>query len=141
MDAYALTAKTVHDGPVCALIVSDLDLLKTGGFLEQSALAAGDQTGRLGSGLAGMLFPGCAAVRVLRIATRSAPGGCPVIGCPLSAMACRIVELLGWDLANLPDLSLGDGRRDGPRDGRTGQPGLVLAELGAPFPAGTEGCP
>ena len=39
MDARALTIKTVRDGPVCTLILSgDLDLLETGGFLEQRPL-------------------------------------------------------------------------------------------------------
>ena len=36
MDAYALTVKTVRDGPVCTLILpGDPDLLETGRFLEQ----------------------------------------------------------------------------------------------------------
>ena len=45
------------------------------------------------------------------------------------------------DLANLPAPSVGHGLRDGPRDSRTGRQHLVPAELGAPFPAGIEGCP
>ena len=142
MDAHALTVKTLRDGPVCTLILSgDLDFLETGGFLEQVALAADDVTERLGFDLAGVLFLNCAGVRALRVATRSAPGGCPVIIGSLSAMPRRIVELLGLDLANLRELSLGHGLRDGPRDSRTGQQDLVPVELGAPFLAGTEGCP
>ena len=99
MDAYALTIKTVRDGPVRTLILrGDLDLLETGGFLEQAALAADDRTERLGLDLAGVLFLDCAGVRALRIATRLAPGGCPVIIGSLSPMPRRIVELLGLDL-------------------------------------------
>jgi anti-anti-sigma regulatory factor len=140
MDAHARTIKTVRDGPVCTLILSgDLDLLETGGFLEQAAPAVDGRAGRLGSGLAEVLFLDCAGV--LRITTRLAAGGCPVVVCPLSPMARRIVELLGLDQANLPKLSLGDGLRDGPRDSRTGPRDLVPAERGAPFLAGTEGCP
>jgi hypothetical protein len=53
MDAHALTIKTVRDGPVCTLILGgDLDLLETGRFLEQAALAVDDLTGLLGSDLA-----------------------------------------------------------------------------------------
>ena len=142
MDARALTVKTVRDGPVCTLVLSgDLDLLETGGFLEQAALAVDDQTGWLGSGLAGVLFLDCAGVRALRIATRLAADGCPVIICSLSPTPRRIVELLGLDLANLRERSLGHGLRDGPRDSRTGQQDLVPVEPGAPFLAGTEGCP
>ena len=45
MDAYALTVKTVRDGPVCTLILrGDLDLLDTGRFLEQTTLDDEDQT-------------------------------------------------------------------------------------------------
>src|SRR5690349_13324240 len=142
MDAHALTIKTVRDGPACTLILrGDLDLLETGGFLEQAALAADDLTGRLGFDLAGVLFLDCAGVRALRIATRFAPGGCPVITGSLRPMPRRIVELLGLDLDNLREPSPGHGLRDGPWDGRTGQQDLVPVELGAPFLAGTEGCP
>ena len=142
MDAHALTIKTVRDGPACTLILhGDLDLLETGRFLEQAALAADDQTGRLGFDLAGVLFLDCAGVRALRIATRFAPGGCPVIIGSLSPMPRRIVELLGLDLANPPELSPSHGLRDGPRDSRTTQQDLVPVELGALFLAGTEGCP
>ena len=142
MDAHALTIQTVRDGPVCTLILrGDLDLLATGGFLEQAALAADDLTERLGFDLAGVLFLDCAGVRALRIATRFAPGGCPVIIGSLSPMPRRIVELLGLDLANLPEVSPSHGLGDGPRDRRTGQQNLVPVELGAPFLAGTEGCP
>ena len=142
MDAHALTIKTVRDGSACTLILrGDLDLLETGRFLEQAALAADDQTGRLGFDLAGVLFLDCAGVRALRIATRLAPGGCPVIIGSLSPMPRRIVELLGLNLDNLREPSPGHGLRDGPRDGRTGQRDLVPVELGAPFLAGTEGCP
>ena len=43
MDVGALTIKTVRDGPVCTLILcGDLDLLETGRFLEQAALAVDD---------------------------------------------------------------------------------------------------
>ena len=142
MDAHALTVKTVRDGPVCTLILhGDLDLLETGRFLEQAALAADDQTGRLGFDLAGVLFLDCAGVRALRIAARCAPGGCPVIIGSLSPMPRRIVELLGLDPANLREPSLGHGRKEGPRDSGTGQQDFAPVEPGAPFLAGTEGCP
>ena len=78
MDAHALTIKTVRDGPVCTLILrGDLDLLETGRFLEQAALAVDDRTGRLGFDLAGVLFLDCAGVRALRIATRLCAGRLP----------------------------------------------------------------
>ena len=142
MDAYALTVKTVRDGPACTLILcGDLDLLETGRFLEQAALAADDQTGRLGFDLAGVLFLDCAGVRALRIAARRTPAGGPVITGSLSPMPPRIVELLGLDLANPPELSPSHGLTDGPRDSRTAQQDLAPVELGAPFLAGTEGCP
>ncbi len=142
MDAQALMVKTVRDGPVCTLIPGgDLDFLGTGGFLEQAAPAVDDRTGRLGFDLAGVLFLDCAAVRALRTAMRLAPGDCPVIIGSLSPVPHRIVELLGPDLANPPGLSPGHGLRDGPRDRRAGQQDLAPVELGAPFPAGTEGCP
>ena len=142
MDAHALTIKTVRDGPACTLILrGDLDLLETGGFLEQAALAADDQTGRLGFDLAGVLFLDCAGVRALRIATRFAPGGCPVITGSLRPMPRRIVELLGLNLDNLREPSPGHGLRDGPWDSGTGQQDLVPVEPGTPFLAGTEGCP
>ena len=142
MDAYALTINSVRDGPVCTLtLCGDLDLLETGRFLEQAALAVDDRTEGLGWDLAGVLFLDCAGMQALRIATRFARGGCPVIIGSLSAMPRRIVELLGLDLANLRELSLGHGLRDGPRDSRTGQQDLDPVELGAPFLAGTEGCP
>ena len=142
MDAHALTIKTVRDGPACTLILrGDLDLLETGWFLEQAALDADDQTGRLGFDLAGVLFLDCAGVRALRIATRLAPDGCPVIIGSLRPMPRRIVELLGLNLDTLREPSLGHGLRDGPRDGRTGQQDFVPAEAGAPFLAGTESCP
>jgi anti-anti-sigma regulatory factor len=142
MDAHALTIKTVRDGPVCTLVLyGDLDLLETGRFLGQAALAVDDLTERLGFDLAGVLFLDCAGVRALRIAARLAPDGRPVIVGSLSPMPRRIVELLGLDLANLRELSLGHRLRDGPRDSGTGQQDLVPAEPGAPFLAGTEGCP
>jgi anti-anti-sigma regulatory factor len=142
MDAYALTIKIVRDGPVCTLVLrGDLDLLETGRFLEQAALAVDDLTERLGLDLARVLFLDCAGVRALRIATRFAPCGCPVIIGPLSPTPRRIAELLGLELVNLQELSPGHGPRDGSQDGRTGQQDLVPVELGAPFLAGTEGCP
>jgi anti-anti-sigma regulatory factor len=142
MDAHALTINSVRDGPHCTLILrGDLDLLETGGFLERAALAVDDLTERLGFDLAGVLFPDCAGVRALRIATRLAPGGCPVIIGSLSPTPRRIVELLGLDLANLPERSPGHGLRDGRRDSGTGQQDLGPVEPGAPFLAGTEGCP
>jgi anti-anti-sigma regulatory factor len=102
MDAHALTIKTVRDGAGCTLVLrGDLDLLETGRFLEQAALAVDDWTERLGFDLAGVLFLDCAGVRALRIATRLAAGGCPVITGSLSPMPRRIVELLGLDLANV----------------------------------------
>jgi anti-anti-sigma regulatory factor len=142
MDAYALTVKTVRDGPVCILILrGDLDLLETGRFLEQAALAADDQTGRLGFDLAGVLLLDCAGIRALRIATRCTLAGGPVITGSLRPMPRWIVELLSLDLANPPEISPSHGRRDRPRDSRTAQQDLVPVELGAPFLAGTEGCP
>ena len=97
MDARALTVKTVRDGPVCTLILSgDLDLPATGRFLEQAALAVDDSTGRLVFDLARVLFLDCAGVRALRIATRFAPGGCPVIIGSLSPMPRRIAECWAW---------------------------------------------
>jgi anti-anti-sigma regulatory factor len=142
MDADDLTVKTVRDGPVWTLILrGDLGLLETGRFLEQAALAVDDLTERLGLDLAGVLFLDCVGARALRVATRPAPGGCPVTIGSLSVMPRRIAELPGLDLANLPERSLGHGLRDGPRDSRTGQQDVVPAELGAPFLAGTEGCP
>ena len=142
MDAHALTIKTVRDGPACTLILrGDLDLPETGRFLEQAALAADDQTGRLGFDLAGVLFLDRAGVRALKIATRCTPGRCPVITGSLRPMPRRIVELLGLDRANLREPSPGHGLRDGPPDSRTGQQDLVPVDPGAPFLAGTEGCP
>jgi anti-anti-sigma regulatory factor len=142
MDPHALTINSVRDGPDCTLILrGDLDLLQTGRFLEQAALAVDDQTERPGLDLAGVLFPDCAGVRALGTATRLAPGGCPVTIGSLSAMPRRIVELPGLDLVNLPELSPGHGLRNGPGDSGTGQQDLVPSELGGPFPAGTEGCP
>jgi len=142
MDVHALTIKTVRDGPACTLVLrGDLDLPATGRFLEQAALAADDQAGRLGFDLAGVLFLDCAGVRALRIATRLAPGRCPVITGSLRPMPRRIVELLGLDLANLRKPSLGHGRRGGPRDNGTGQQDFASGEPGAPFLAGTEDCP
>jgi anti-anti-sigma regulatory factor len=142
MDANALTIKTVRDGPVRTLVLcGDLDLLETDKFLEQAALAVDDLTERLGFDLAGVLFLDCAGVRALRIATRFAPDGCPVIIGPLSPVSRRLAELLGLDLANLQELSLGHGPRDGSQDGSTGRQDFVPVELGAPFLAGTEGCP
>ena len=142
MDVHALTIKTVRDGPACTLVLrGDLDLPATGRFLEQAALAADDQAGRLGFDLAGVLFLDCAGVRALRIATRLAPGRCPVITGSLRPMPRRIVELLGLDLANLRKPSLGHGRRGGPRDNGTGQQDFAPGEPQAAFLAGTEGCP
>jgi anti-anti-sigma regulatory factor len=142
MDAHALTIKTVRDGPVCTLILrSDLDLLQTDRFLEQAALAVDAQTEKLDFDLAGVRFLDCAGVRALRIATRPAPGGCPVIIGSLSGMPRRIVELVGLDLDNLREPNLGHGLRKAPRDGRTGQQDFIPVERGAPFHAGTEGCP
>ena len=142
MDAHALTVKTVRDGPARTLILrGDLDLPATGRFLEQAALAAGDQAGRLGFDLAGVLFPDCAGVRALRIAARLAPGRCPVITGSLRPMPRRIVELLGLDPASLRELGPGHGRRDGPPGSGTGQLDFAPGEPGAPFLAGTEGCP
>jgi len=142
MDVHALTIKTVRDGPARTLILrGDLDLLETGRFLEQAAMAADDQTGRLGFDLAGVLFLDCAGVRALRIATRLAPGRCPVITGSLRPMPRRIVELLGLDPDNLRELSPGHGLRDGPPDNGTGQQDFAPREPGAPFLAGTEGCP
>jgi anti-anti-sigma factor len=142
MDPHALTIKTVRDGPVCTLILrGDLDLLQTGGFLEQAVLAVDERTERLSLDLAGVTFLDCAGVRALRITTRFAPGGRPVIIGSLRPMPRRIVELLGLDLANLPQPSLGHRLRDGPRDSRTAQQDLGPAEPGGPFLAGTEGCP
>jgi len=142
MDAHALTIKTVRDGAGCTLVLrGDLDLLATGRFLEQAALAVDDWTGRLGFDLAGVLFLDCAGVRALRIATRLAPGSCPITIGSLSPMPRRIVELLGLDLDNLRELSPGHGLSDGPGERRTGQQDFVPVEPGAAFLAGTEDCP
>ena len=142
MDVHALTIKTVRDEPVCTLILrGDLDLLEIGRILEQAALTADDLAGWLGFDLAGVLFLDCAAVRALRIATRCAPGGCPVSIGSLRPMPRRIVELPGLDLDNLRELSPGHGLRDGPRDSRTAQQDFVPVEPGTPFLAGTESCP
>ena len=142
MDAHALTVNAVRDGRVSTLILGgDLDLLETGGFLEQAALAVDDRTGRLVFDLAGVTFLDCAGVRALSIAARLAPGGCPVIIRSLSPIGHRIAELLDLDLANLRELSLGRELQDGLRDGGTGQQELAAAEPGTPFRAGTEGCP
>jgi anti-anti-sigma regulatory factor len=138
----ALTIKTVREGPVCTLVLcGDLDLLETGRFLEQAALAVDDLTERLGIDLAPVLFLDCAGVRALRIATRLAPDGRLVITGSLSPMPRRIVELLGLDLANLRELSLGRELQDWLRDGGTTQQELTPVEPGTPFLAGTEGCP
>jgi hypothetical protein len=56
-------------------------------------------------------------------------------------VARRIVELLGLDLANRRELSLGQELQDWLRDGGTTQQELAPAEPGTPFLAGTEGCP
>ena len=56
-------------------------------------------------------------------------------------MARRIVELLDLDLANLRELSLGQGFQDWLRDEGTTQQELAPAAPGTPFLAGTEGCP
>ena len=142
MDAHTLTIKTDLDGPVCTLILcGDLDLLQTDKFLEQAALAVDDQTEKLGFDLEGVRFLDCAGVRALRIATRLAPGRCPVITGSLRPMPRRIVELLGLDPDNLRELSPGHGLRDGPPDNGTGQQDFAPREPGAPFLAGTEGCP
>jgi anti-anti-sigma factor len=140
MDVRALRIEAVRDGPVRTLMLSgDLDFPAIGGFLERAALAVDDRTERLVFDLAEVTFLDCAGVRALRTAARLAPGGCPVIIGSLSPRARRIAELL--DLDNLRELSLGHGLRDGPRDSGTGQQDFVPVELGAPFLAGTEGCP
>lgn len=142
MDAHALTIKTVRDGAGCTLVLrGDLDLPATGRFLEQAALAVDDWTQRLGFDLAGVLFLDCAGVRAPRIATRLAPGSCPITIGSLSPMPRRIVELLGLDLANLRELSLGRELQDWLRDGGTTQQELAPVEPGTAFLAGTEGCP
>jgi len=142
MDVRALTVKAIRDGPVCTVILcGDLDLAETGGFLEQAALAVDDRTERLVFDLAGVTFLDCAGLRALSIAARLAPGGCPVIIRSLSPMARRIVELLGLDLANLRELSLGRELQDWLRDGGTTQQELAPVEPGTAFLAGTEGCP
>lgn len=56
-------------------------------------------------------------------------------------MARRIVELLGLDLANLQEFSLGQELQDWLPDGGTTQRELAPVESGTPFLAGTEGCP
>src|SRR5436190_15906048 len=142
MDVRALTVNSVRDGPVSTLILcGDLDLPAAGGFLEQAALAVDDRTERLVFDLAGVTFLDCTGIRALSIAARLAPSGCPVIICSLSPAARWIVELLGLDLANLRELSPGRELQDWLRDGGTTQQELAPAEPGAPFLAGTEGCP
>ena len=129
MDADALTVNAVRDGPVSTLILcGDLYLPETGGFLEQAALAVDDRTERLVFDLAGVTFLDCTGIRALSIAARLAPSGCPVIIRSLSPMARRIVELLGLDLANLRELSLGQELQDWLRDeGTTTQQELALS--------------
>ena len=142
MDADALTVNAVRDGPVSTLIVcGDLDLAEIDGFLEQAVLAVDDRTERLVFDLAGVTFLDCTGIRALSIAARLAPSGGPVIIRSLSPMARRIVELLGLDLANLRELSLGQELPDWLRDGGTTQQELAPAEPGTAFLAGTEGCP
>ena len=142
MDADALTVNAVRDGPVSTLILcGDLYLPEAGGFLEQAALAVDDRTECLVFDLAGVTFLDCTGIRALSIAARLAPGGCPVIIRSLSPMARRIVELLGLDLANLRELSLGRELQDWLRDEGTTQQELAPVEPGTAFLAGTEGCP
>jgi anti-anti-sigma factor len=142
MDVHALTVKAVRDGPVCTVILSgDLDLAETDGFLEQAALAVDDRTERLVFDLAGVTFLDCTGIGALSIAARLAPSGCTVIIRSLSPVARRIVELLGLDLANLRELSLGRELQDWLRDGGTTQQELAPVEPGTAFLAGTEGCP
>ena len=142
MDAHALTVDSVRDGSVSTLILcGDLDLAETGGFLDQAALAVDDRTERLVFDLAGVTFLDCTGIRALSIAARLAPSGCPVIIRSLSPIARRIVELLGLDLANLRELSLGQELQDWLRDEGTTQQELAPLEPGTPFLAGTEGCP
>ena len=142
MGEHALTVKTVRDGPVCALILNgDLGLSETDGFLGPAALAVDNRIERLVLDLAGVTFLDCAGVRALAMAASFAPSGCPVIIRSLSPIARRIVELLGLDLANLRELSLGQELQDWLRDGGTTQQELAPVEPGTPFLAGTEGCP
>jgi anti-anti-sigma factor len=142
MDADALTVNAVRDGPVSTLILyGDLYLPETGRFLEQAALAVDDRTEQLVLDLAGVTFLDCTGIRALSIAARLAPSGCPVIIRSLSPMARRIVELLGLDLANLQELSLGRELQDWLRDEGTTQQELAPVKPGTPFIAGTEGCP
>jgi anti-anti-sigma factor len=142
MVADALTVNAVRDGPVSTLILyGDLYLPETGRFLEQAALAVDDRTEQLVLDLAGVTFLDCTGIRALSIAARLAPSGCPVIIRSLSPMARRIVELLGLDLANLQELSLGRELQDWLRDEGTTQQELAPVKPGTPFLAGTEGCP
>jgi anti-anti-sigma regulatory factor len=142
MDADALTVNAVRDGPVSTLILcGDLYLPETGGFLQQAALAVDDRTERLVFDLAGVTFLDCTGIGALSIAARLAPSGCTVIIRSLSPVARRIVELLGLDLANLRELSLGRELQDWLRDGGTTQQELAPVEPGTAFLAGTEGCP
>jgi hypothetical protein len=53
----------------------------------------------------------------------------------------RLLKILGLDLANLRELSLGQELQDWLRDGGTTQQELAPVEPGTPFLAGTEGCP
>ena len=142
MDAHALMINAIRDGPVSTLILcGDLDLAETDGFLEQAALAVDDRTERLVFDLAGVTFLDCTGLRALSIAARLAPSGSTVIIGSLSPMARRIVELLDLDLANLRELSMGQGFQDWLRDEGTTQQELAPVEPGTPFLAGTEGCP
>jgi anti-anti-sigma factor len=142
MDVHALTVNAVRDGPVSTLILcGDLDLPATDGFLEQAALAVDDRTECLVFDLAGVTFLDCTGIRTLSIAARLAPSGCTVIIRSLSPMARRIVELVGLDLANLRELSLGQEFQDSLPDGGTTQQELAPVEPGPQFLAGTEGCP
>src|ERR1700761_555053 len=108
MDEHALTIKTVHDGPVCTLILSgDLDLSETDGFLGQAALAVDNRTERLVLDLAAVTFLDCAGVRALAMAASFAPSGCPVIIRSLSPVARRILELLALNIENIRPASPG----------------------------------
>ena len=141
MDAYALTIKTVRDGPICTLILrGELDFLVSAGFLEQAARVVDDRTERLVLDLAEMTFLDCAGVRALVTAVSFAPCGCPIIVRGLSHPARRIIELLDLDLGlqNLREFSPPGQERMHDLDGVHLATGLREARLVEPGDIGLE---
>ena len=98
-DAGALTVKAVHDGRMCAFILSGmLDLTTAAEFLEHVARAVDDRTERFVLDLAGLAFLDYAGARALVLAAYTAPSGCPVIVRSISPPAARLLDLLNLEL-------------------------------------------